>query len=114
MRYASVFLNGNFYIVGGRIDFKWSTKIARLDTANWSWSQAGELNQARYEHRAIWVNSKLVVVGGKWGTKPIEFCKLENDEALGKKFTCTVQNSTMPQDSKYPLLFAVSDDYKNC
>ena len=106
--YASVFINGNFFIIGGWADGSYSSTIARLDAATWSWSRAGRLNTARDNHGAIWINSKLVVVGG-WGTYPTEFCQWENEE-----FTCTDQKSTLKDYAYYPLLFAVSDDYKNC
>ena len=56
--YASVFINGNFFIVGGAAKFKSLNTIARLDSATWSWSRAGRLNTARSSHGAIWVNSK--------------------------------------------------------
>ena len=107
--FASVFINGNFFIIGGYADgLDDSSTIARLDAATWLWSQAGRLNTGRVGHGAIWVNSKLVVVGG-WGTKPTEFCQWDNEE-----FTCTDQNSALKTYAYYPLLFAVSDDYKNC
>ena len=104
--YASVFINGNFFIVGGRADGAASNTIARLDSA-WSWSRAGRLNTARRGHGAIWVNSKLVVVGGD-GTYKTEFCDLKNNE-----FTCMETDSTL-EGYDYPLLFAVTDDYGNC
>ena len=109
--YASVFINGNFFIIGGFfISGEPSNTIARLDSATWSWSRAGQLNTARGGHGAIWVNSKLVVVGG-WNTKQTEFCVWGNEE-----FTCTSKESTLTLKnySYYPLLFAVTDDYGNC
>ena len=113
--YASVFINGNFFIIGG-----WTTPwaghwgensntIARLDAATWSWSKAGQLNTSRRGHGAIWINSKLVVVGGYALTKQTEFCDLANDE-----FTCTYQQSILEDYAYYPMLFAVSDNYRNC
>ena len=106
--YASVFINGNFFIIGGDADRGQSSTIGRLDSATWSWSRAGQFNTARDYFRAIWVNSKLVVVGGRH-PKPTEFCELENDE-----YTCTEQWSRLEYYYDYPLLFAVNDDYKNC
>ena len=105
-RFASVFINGNFFIIGGVADRDLSNTIARLD-ATWSWSRAGRLNTARRGHGAIWVNSKLVVVGGD-GTYKTEFCDLKNNE-----FTCMETDSTL-EGYDYPLLFAVTDDYGNC
>ena len=107
-RYASVFINGNFFIIGGFADWSDSNTIARLDAATWLWSEAGRLNTARSNHGVIWVNSKLVVVGGA-GTRPTEFCQWDNEE-----FSCTGQKSILVDYQWYPLLFAVSDDYKNC
>ena len=106
--YASVFINGNFFIIGGWANAARSNTIARLDSATWSWSRAGRLKTARDDHGAIWVNSKLVVVGG-WETKPTEFCVWENEE-----FICTFQESTLKNYVYYPLLSAVTDDYGNC
>ena len=112
--FASVFISGNFFIIGGIADTTassiadYSSTIARLDSTTWSWSPAGRLNTARHDHGAIWINSKLVVVGG-WKTNPTEFCDLENNE-----FTCTEQKSTLYFYAKSPPLFAVTDDYKNC
>ena len=115
--YASVFINGNFFIIGGeQARWKFSVRstsiIARLNAATWSWSRAGQLNIARYHHGAIWVKSKLVVVGGgailEEENYPIEFCSWENEE-----FSCT-DKSTLTNRNNYPLLFAVSEDYKNC
>ena len=107
--YASVFIKGNFLIVGGRVDGAESNTIARLD-ATWAWSKAGRLNTARLGHGAIWVNSKLVVVGGedKYLLRT-EYCDLVNDE-----YICTDQDSSLPDYSSFPLLFAVTDDYGNC
>ena len=107
--YASVFINGNFFIIAGHSERGYLNTIARLDSATWSWSRAGQLNTARDRHGAIWVNSELVVVGGLWDNRPTEFCDLANE-----KFTCTSQESTLSDYSDYPLLFAVTDDYGNC
>ena len=86
--------------------------IARLDAVNWSWSEAGEINTARHYHRAIWVDSKLIIVGGQrkdLDLMPTEFCNFENNE-----FTCSEQMSTLDDYVAFPMLFAVSDDYRNC
>ena len=106
--YASVFINGNFFIVGGIADEGFSDTITRLDAATWSWSRAGQLNYVRQGHGAIRVNSKLVVVGGS-SFKQTEFCDLVNED-----FTCFSQESTFKSYDFYPLLFAVADDYGNC
>ena len=108
--FDSVSINGNYFIIGGQVDGAYSNTIARLDTATWSWSRAGQLKTARVSHVAIWVNSKLVVVGGvdsKYSLRT-EYCDLVNDE-----FICTEQESALV-DYSYPLLFAVTDDYGNC
>ena len=103
--FASVFINGKFFIIDGLADGGFPNTIARLDATTWLWSRAGRLNNARYAHKAIWVNSKLAVVGGA-GTRPTEYCDLVNDE-----FICTDQKSVFVQYEYYPLLFAVTDDY---
>ena len=64
MHYASVFVNGNFFIIGGWADEEKSNTIARLDETTWLWSKVGRLNTARNGHAAIWARPKLVVVGG--------------------------------------------------
>ena len=106
--YASVFINASFFIIGGHADRADSNTIARLDTTTWSWSRAGSLNTGRRAHGVIWANSRLVVVGG-YGTFSTEFCNLENDE-----FVCTDQQLKLKNFNWYPLLFAVTDDNKNC
>ena len=106
--YAPVFTNGVFYIVGGYVDERNSNTIARLDAITWSWSSVGRLQTSRNGHGAIWLNLNLIVVGG-WEIMPTEFCKFENNE-----FTCTEQKSNLHDYGYFPLLFTVSDDYKNC
>ena len=110
LRYASVVINGDFFIVGGRYNTgdSMTAIIARLDATTWSWSRAGQLNTARSHHAAIWFKSKLVVVGGR-GEKPTEFCEL-----IDNQFTCVDQNSTLEDYFATPLLLTVSDDFRNC
>lgn len=106
--YASVVIDQQFFIIGGAADGNESTMIASLDPITWSWSNVGRLRTARDGHEALWLNSKLIVVGGQY-TKPVEFCELEND-----RFFCTSQALTLKDFDYYPLLFAVSDDYNRC
>ena len=107
-RHVSVFINGNFFIIGGWTRQDFLKTIARLDATTWAWSRAGRLNNARDDHGAIWVNLKLVVVGSGRDARPTEFCDLDNDE-----FICTDQESIL-DDYYGTLLFAVTDDYKYC
>ena len=109
--YASIFIKGNFFIIGGKADGTGtnSNTIARLNTATWSWSRAGRLNTARRGHGAIWSKSKLIIVGGDYDTYTTEFCTLKDN-----KFTCTDLKSTLKGYGFHPLLFMVSDDYKQC
>ena len=63
--YVSIHLNSSFYIIGGTAKDTYSlNSIARLDTTAWSWSLAGKLNNARFDQGAIWLHSRLIVVGG--------------------------------------------------
>ena len=111
--YASIFVQRGFFIIGGFIDGTTSRTVARLDATIWSWSRAGRLNSARSSHGAIWLNSKLIVVGGESNGYPYElkhtteFCRLEN-------FACTVQDSILSSNDHDLLIFAVRDDYRNC
>ena len=93
--FASVFMGGNFYIIGGSAEWEGQDTIARLSTKTWSWSEAGRLTAARTEHGAIWINSTLVVVGGRGtymgqSSRPTEFCELKNG-----KVTCVEQNAPL-------------------
>ena len=111
--YASIYIKRDFFIVGGFIDGSKSNTVGRLDAVTWSWSIAGRLNTARIHHGVIWLNSKLIVVGGESNGYPYElkhtteFCRLEN-------FACTVQDSILSSNDHDLLLFAVRDDYRNC
>ena len=42
-RFASLYLTGYFYIIGGESRADFLPTIAKLDTASWSWSLAGHL-----------------------------------------------------------------------
>ena len=113
--YSSVVINESFFLVGGLYDNyylnrpdKFQRTIARLDAATWTWSNAGQLNTARSHHGAIWSMSKLIVVGGTGDEKPAEFCQLTDN-----RFNCVEQKSRL-QGYLNPLLFVVSDEYKNC
>ena len=119
--YASVVINGNFFIIDGRPSRYISDTgiIVRLDATTWSWSRRGFLKKRRRNFGVILMDSKLVVVGQQvsrnirsytelydsWS----EFCEWKNGN-----FTCIEQNSSLEGLESVPLLFAVSDDYKNC
>ena len=45
--HASLFISGHFFIVGGGADQGYSSKIARLNPTDWSWSIAGRINNPR-------------------------------------------------------------------
>ena len=111
IRYSSVVINESFFLVGGQYTAEKLPvgTIARLDAATWSWSNAGQLNIARSLHAAIWTMSKLIVVGGKGDEKRTEFCQLTNN-----RFNCVEQKSKLQGYLSNPLLFLVSDDYRNC
>ena len=60
--YATVYSAAGFYIVGGLVQVDAVTggnilnildRIYRLDSNNWKWSEAGQLNSARYNHGAM-------------------------------------------------------------
>ena len=108
----------NFYTIGGQVggpSYEPLTipTIARLNTVNWSWSIAGILKKARAGHAAIWINSRLIVVGGvdnnPFDEMPSEACELKHG-----RFTCTVQYAYMMGYIDYPLLFAVGSDKIKC
>ena len=75
-KYASIFLQKSFYIIGGMVKSEATSTIARLNTDSWKWSSAGNLNKARFDHGAIFQGTKLIVIGGP-ENKPTEFCTLE-------------------------------------
>ena len=87
---------------------KSSNNIGRLDSTSWTWSLAGKLETSRYGHSAIFVDSKLVVVGGS-GSRATEFCEVHKGH-----FICEKQPSLLKDYASYPLLFPVSDDYIDC
>ena len=43
IRFASLYLTGSFYVIGGQSVANFLPTIAKLDTASWSWSLAGHL-----------------------------------------------------------------------
>lgn len=113
--YASIFIKKDFFIIGGDTHLQGSNgnvkTIARLDPANWTWHEAGQLNHARQGHGVIWLDNKLVVVGGF--TPVIESCHLENNQ-----FICVdndqVSETSFDNYNYYPLLFVVKENLKNC
>ena len=111
-QFASVFIDNSFFVIGGRnyknyVGFNSGT-IGRLDSHTWEWSLAGKLVTPRYGHNAIFVDSKLVVVGGH-GLASTEVCELQNN-----LFSCNKQAQSISDYASYPLLFAVSDGFTNC
>ena len=118
-QFASVFIDKSFFVIGGRnyknsvglvpysVGFN-SDTIGRLDSITWKWSLAGKLVTRRYGHNAIFVDSKLVVVGGH-GLLSTEVCELQDDI-----FSCNKQAENYRDYASYPLLFAVSDDFIDC
>ena len=63
--FASVYIKGGFFIIGGQSgNSLWKT-IFRLDSVTLKWTFAGSLNRRRSFHGAIWFNSKLIVAGGR-------------------------------------------------
>ena len=71
--YSSVFMTGNFYIIGGMTEQTKSgarettheSSIARFDTITLTWSLAGKLNTGRSGHGVIQQGLKFWVVGGQ-------------------------------------------------
>ena len=55
--YASLYSAGSFFIIGGWISQipEATDKIYKVDSKTWTWSEVGEMNGARAEHSAIFV-----------------------------------------------------------
>ena len=126
-----VFIDGAFYVVGGRERQGVSTKtIARFDALFKTWSEGqgstifiskliidilhikkdlvkgGELVTARSQHNAIFTGESLIVVGGYEDTFNTEVCKLSDGI-----FTCTEQDPVLVNYLNTPELFLVVSDY---
>ena len=78
--------------------------IGRLSSSN-EWSKAGELNNGRFGHGAIFVDGFLMVIGGD-DNYSTEKCEIKN-EAI----TCESQNPSLSWYSLYPELFLVPSSY---
>ena len=133
----------SFYLFGGFWSdiLQQVPRIARLDINNWSWSTAGQLNTPRSYHGVILANSKVLVVGGrvfisyayigkyfvlnyplKGNVNRVEHpdneLNTEECERLENgRFTCTSTNENYKLemvDTEYPILFLVSEKYRNC
>ena len=105
--FATVFHAGNHYFFGGNTGSNLKS-ILRLSGSSWTWSNVGQLNEARHGLGVILVKNTFMVVGG-WGTYKNEACLL-NDE----QFTCTQQATGLADKAWTPLMYLVSDNYGNC
>ena len=129
--HAAVQYQGSHYFFGGFTSLPnqkgaLPNKIACLNSSSWSWSfigiissllhmrllhheyNLGEINHAREGHGVIVAENQFIIAGG-WGDFMTESCILEEN-----KIHCTLQSSKLNHYAYYPILFIVSNDYKNC
>ena len=112
--FAVVAQDDSFYYFGGVDGYNRFTQIQRLDSATWTWSIVGNLNQARDGHGVALVQrNTFMVVGGlsspSQTTKPNEVCTLDNGE-----MTCEEKTTTLNGYVHYPAVFPVNDNYGTC
>ena len=100
-----IFIDQNFYVIGGHADGIAFDLIGRLDAKTRTWSIAGKLAARRDGHNAIFHDSKLIVVGG-WGEIETETCTLSNYE-----FLCYKTKLILDTYVYYPELYQVPDDF---
>ena len=97
---------GAFYIFGGGIDYNGSTNvIGRLDVLTLTWRKAGELNNARWGHGAIF-NGDVFIVAGGYGNLKTEVCSISNSSVV-----CLEQTPTLDYYRTYPEMFLVTDQF---
>ena len=101
-----LYLEEAYYVFSG---YGGDAAIGRMDDSG-QWTKAGELNQARWGHNAIFDGQNIIVVGGNnpGGNYPkdTERCRLQNDT-----ITCTTQEPTLDVYWAHPELFLVSDEF---
>ena len=98
----------DFLVFGGNDGTSsYSNKIVKFTTANESWSQVGELKNARQGHGVIQIGESFLIVGGWSGALPTEKCHFEEAE----KVTCVTMEPTLSYHYQYPELVLVEDDY---
>lgn len=79
--------------------------IGRMDL-NGQWTQAGELNQARWGHNVIYDGQFLMVVGGHLDNASTEKCSIEDGS-----ISCVSQKPELYNWAHYPELTLVADDF---
>ena len=78
--------------------------IGRLDKNN-LWSLAGNLATARSGHGAVFIDGFFLVVGG-YKSNRTEKCSLQQGAV-----SCTSQEPSFSDYSRYPELFMVADSF---
>ena len=98
-----------FYIIGGFApgsSVEVGVQDAPIATFDGSvWSSLGLLNSPRSSHNAIWLENRLIVVGGQ-GDLMTESCTIANNLT-----TCTDIAPILIQYRKYPELFIVDSNF---
>ena len=69
------------------------------------WTSLGLLNSARSSHNVIWLENRIIVVGGQ-GDLMTESCTIANNQT-----TCTDIGPSLKQYRKYPELFIVDSNF---
>lgn len=100
-----------FYVIGGLIgdingeSMVKSNIIGRLNSLTTTWTEAGELKNARYGHGAIFNGDVIIIAGGN-GNMTTESCSIVNGAV-----TCVEQAPTLDYYVWYPEMYLVSDAY---
>ena len=79
--------------------------IACFNPASETWSESGEMKQARMRHNVIYNGEDFIVVGGE-ARMATETCTLKNN-----KFQCVEHEPTLDLYRDYPELFLVEDSF---
>ena len=85
-------------------------KISRFDAKTQEWSFAGSLNQARWGHSVIYVDSTFLLIGRYAYSYYSEACVLQ-----GQNMRCRQLKTDVQQDNINPALFSTYQNYDdNC
>jgi len=111
-RCGVVYAHGSYFVFGGTPSEIVGQVVARLDGATWTWTDVGRLNNLRYWHSAIYLDTgreeAFLIVGGS-GENATEKCSYDE---VADSVTCVEQTGPVLTDYRtWPELFAVPSDY---
>ena len=99
--------NNGFIVFGGVISTTdYGRIVARFDMETREWSQVGALNNGRYGHGAIEIDSSFLIIGG-YGEYLTEKC-INNGENV---IECSNQKPSLYKYYSHPELFYVPSNY---